>query len=435
MKSKNPAIQVGEDEFLLYNPLTKIVDVVDRDVMDQLSDPETLPEDILNLLKRHGHITDTSESEGENIAFEEYRAAYAHFSAQTQSYLIPTYSCNMRCTYCYEKDLRTEHRIMDSRMLDSFFEAVHASSSKDIILYGGEPLQKVTQPIVEQAVTRCEDMGYNLAVCTNGLELARFTHILDTFSTIMITLDGIEPVQNTRRPKPGKKDSFTAVVEAIEYVTERGIPLIISVNADAHNMDSLPALADFFISKGWHKEKNTEIMVSHIMQSLDKKYSHIAEPREAARKMVELYRTFPQMEIFLPSIKGSNPLVSVFFEGEEWRPKYWYCGANCYMFFYDPYGFIYTCYMVIGRQQFAAGTYYETLEFFPSLKTWRGRNCFSIPQCRECSFRYVCGGGCAYRQYLRTGSFSDPYCDVVEGLAESYVPFLYERMKEKGGRL
>lgn len=434
-KYKNPVIQVGEDEFLLYNPTTKTADIVDNDVMDRLSDPGTLPEEVRDLLKRHGHITDKSESERERTAFEEYKAAYAQFSAHTQSYLIPTYSCNMRCTYCYEKDLRREHKVMDSKTLDSFLEAVHTNSSKDIILYGGEPLQKVTKPIVEQAVSQCEEMGYTLTVCTNGLELKEFSHILDTFSTIMITLDGIERVQNVRRPRPGKKDSFTAVIEAIEHVTERGIPLIVSVNADAHNMDELPALADFFISKGWDNKKNVEIVVSHIMQSLDRSYPYIAEPREAAKRMVALYRKFPQMEIFLPSIKGSNPLVNVFFEGEEWRPKYWYCGANCYMLFYDLYGYIYTCYMVIGRQEFAVGRFHETLEFFPTLKIWRERSCFSIPACRECSFRYVCGGGCGYRQYLRTGSFEDPYCDVVEGLAESYVPFLYERMKERGGRL
>lgn len=70
-------------------------------------------------------------------------------------------------------------------------------------------------------------------------------------------------------------------------------------------------------------------------------------------------------------------------------------------------------------------------EYFPSVKIWREQSYFSIPQCRACDFSYFCGGGCAYRQYLRTGSFSDPYCDCLEGIVEFYVPFLYRKVKEK----
>ena len=432
---KSPIIQVGEDEFLLYNPITKTADIIDYEVIQALFDPEKLSEDVFAFLKRHGHLTEKSEADLERAAAEEYQAAFARFSAQPQSYLIPTYNCNMRCIYCYEKDLRREKKVMDEKTLESFFQAMESTSSQDVLLYGGEPLQTMTKPIVEQAAFRCEEMGYSLSVCSNGLELMAFNDIIDVFSSIMITLDGIEPVQNSRRPQPGRSNSFNKVVENISYVIGLGKPLTVSVNADAHNINELPALADFIISKGWHKKDNAEFVVSHIMQSLDRSYPYILEPKEAAKKMVELYREYPQMEIFLPSIKGSNPLVNVFFEREEWRPKYWYCGANCYTLFYDLYGYIYPCYMVIGRQQFAVGRFHPTLEFYPSLKTWRERSSFSVPQCAECTYSYFCGGGCLYRQYLRTGSLTEPYCDVLEGLVESYVPFLYEKMKEKGERL
>ena len=137
------------------------------------------------------------------------------------------------------------------------------------------------------------------------------------------------------------------------------------------------------------------------------------------------------MHIFLESLKGSNPLVNVFFKNEEWRPKYWYCGANCYMLFYDLYNYIYPCYMVLGRPSFAVGTFGKTSTFFPSFNVWRERTCFTIEKCRMCAFKYVCGGGCAYRQYVRNGSLSDPYCDTVKGLAQ-YVPFLYETVNRRG---
>jgi uncharacterized protein len=430
--SANPVVQVGEDEFLLYNPFTKVVDVVDREVVEGLSTPGVLPGDVLTYLKRHGHITDESEADLEQKAFREYEDAYSRFSANPLYYLIPTYNCNMRCIYCYEKDLRREKKVMDEKTLESFFKIVEKGSGNTVLLYGGEPLQEMTRPFIKKVAARCDELGLHLAVCTNGLDLKTFDGLLHQFSTIMITLDGCGPVQNSRRPAAGNRPSFDTVVESIEHVIELDIPLTISVNADAQNIGGLPDFADFIISKGWHTLKNVDIVVSHIMQSLDKKYPYIIGPKEAAQKMVELYEEFPHMEVFLPSIKGSNPLVNAFFKGEEWRPKYWYCGANCYFSFYDPYGYIYPCYMVVGRPQFAIGRFHETLEYFPHRKTWRERSCFSIPECRSCDFSYFCGGGCAYRQYLRTGSFSDPYCDCLEGIVESYVPFLYKKMKEKG---
>lgn len=427
---KNPIIQVGEDEFLLYNPFTKTADVIDREVFTALSNPGGLPEDVRAFLERHGHYL--SDSEGEKMAEAECFRAHAQLSATPQYYLIPTYNCNMRCTYCYEKDLRKERRVMDSTTLENFFRILKEGDT--VILYGGEPLQRATKWVVEQVANFCRENRCTLSTCTNGLELKEFEDLFDYFSEIMITLDGIDQVQNERRPAV-RGNSFSRVVESIERVIEEGTPLTISVNADSQNVDYLPQLAEFITSKGWHTLPTVTITVSHIMQSLDRSYPHVLEPRDAAQKMVALYREHPQMEIFLHSMKGSNPLVNVFFTGEEWRPKYWYCGANCYMLFFDPYRFIYPCYMVIGRPAFAVGKFDETVEFFPALKTWRERSCFTLPTCRECTFSYFCGGGCAYRQYLRSGSLSDPYCDVTEGLKTWYVPFLYETVKRKGDRL
>lgn len=429
MLKKGVIIKVGEDEYILYNPYTQVADIVDGEVVKGLETLK-LSEDVLQYLKRHQHITE--ESDLEKYAYEEYNRAYEHFSSLTRYYLIPTYNCNMRCIYCYEKGLRKEKKVMDKKTLESFFEVVHKDTKANhIILYGGEPLQSMTKPWVEHVSSFCNEKGYTLSVCTNGLEMEEFKDILSRFSRITVTLDGIEGVQDMRRPA-GNKGSFTRVVENIESVIEEGIPLTISINADAQNIDDLPALASFFISKGWHTIASVELMVSHIIQSLTKDYKYILEPGDAYKKMVELYEEYPQMEIFLPSIRGSNPLVNIFFKGEEWRPKYWYCGANSYMLFFDPYGYIYPCYMVVGKQKFAIGQFHPHFTFFSHAKTWRERSCFSIPQCRECSYSFFCGGGCAYRQYLRSGSLSDPYCDIVKGMAEWYVPFLHKKMKEKG---
>lgn len=430
--SKNVVIQVGKDEFLLYNPMTKVVDIIDEEVAAGLSNLSSLPEDAVSLLKRHGHITDEPESERERSAYHEYQEAYTRLSAAVHYYVIPTYNCNMRCIYCYQKDLRTEKKVISQKMLESFFKVAENNPPRMITLYGGEPLQKMTIPAVASLIRFCQKMDYNLSVCTNGLELKEVAPV-EAFSHITVTLDGLAPVHNFRRPSP-RKESFTSVVEAVEYVIKKDVPVTLSINADLHNIDNLPEFADFLISKGWHTNPNVSFELSHIIPPLDKDYPYMVEPLEAARKMVELYRKYPHMEMFLSSLKESSPLLSVFFKETEWNPKYWYCGANCYMHFYDPYGYIYPCYMVVGQTPFAIGRYHPQKEWFPHKKVWRERNCFTIPECRECVFSYFCGGGCCYRQYVRTGSLSGPYCDQLKA-AEVYVPFLYNLVTQRGERL
>ncbi|MBU7013935.1 MAG: radical SAM protein [Theionarchaea archaeon] len=429
---RTPVIHVGEDEFLLYNPVSKVVDVVDSDVVTAL-ESGTLPPDMREYLERHGHLT-MSDDEAEAWLKEECYRSHATLADSPAYYIIPTYNCNMRCIYCYEKDLRREPKIMSSRTVEQVFSLVESRLVDTIILYGGEPFQKGTKPVIEQIARLSRETGCRLSACTNGLELLDSEPLFDYFSEIIVTLDGVEPVQNFRRPSVGGP-SFSTVIRSIERVIETGTPVTISVNADAQNVESLPELADFFIEKGWHTHPSVHIAVSHILQPLDRTYPYMLEPKDAAQKMVELHQNYPSMELFQESFKGLNPLVNVFFKGEEWRPRYWYCRANCYMLLFDPYNYLYPCYMVVGRPSFAVGRFSDTIEESPSMAAWRERTCFTIPQCRECALGCFCGGGCAYRQYRRSGSFSDPYCDTVEALITYYVPFLYEKVKERGDRL
>ena len=419
----NVIIQVDEDEYLLLNPVTRIADIVDGEIVRGLSRVDTLSEEAVSLLKRHGHLRNDPESE--LTAYEEYKRTHHELSAAAHYFLIPTYNCTMQCIYCYQGHVRTE-KVISAEALQSFFDLTERNPPSGITLYGGEPLQEVTKPVVAQIIQFCETTDCTLSACTNGLDLDQFE--LEAFTSITVTLDGLAPVQNFRRPS--SRDSFSTVVRNIEYTLEKGVPLVISINVDMQNITELPQFADFLIEKGWHENSRVTFELSHIIQPLDKNYPYLLEPVEAATKMVNLFKKHPQLEIFFPSFK-EYPLLHIFFEEGRWRPRYWYCGASCSMHFFDPYGYIYPCYMMVGHEHSAIGRYHPRREQFSQEKIWRERSCFSLPQCTTCSFNYFCGGGCCYRQYVKTGSLTEPHCDMIKA-AQVYVPFFYSLVKQRG---
>jgi len=76
-----------------------------------------------------------------------------------------------------------------------------------------------------------------------------------------------------------------------------------------------------------------------------------------------------------------------------------------------PDGLIYACPESIGIKQHAIGQFYPEFLFFNSERNiWRTKNIFSIPDCRDCKFSLICGGGCTYSSLLVSEGTS-PVCE------------------------
>lgn len=199
---------------------------------------------------------------------------------------------------------------------------------------------------------------------------------------------------------------------------------------DSHNIESLPKLADFMVSLGWDKE--LPIFLMNVHEPGCQRYCHAISSRHLMRKFIQMILNNPSLYVFRETFNLPHYLERAFVKRERYRPRFWGCGANTSLFIYDPHGCIFPCYESVGDQRHVIGWYMPRFKLNKqTYALWRGRTVFAIPQCEKCNLAFFCGGGCSIMAFTKTGSIMQPECDMMRGIAEYIVPFLFNTMKDK----
>ncbi|MFX0091395.1 MAG: hypothetical protein ACFFBD_06495, partial [Candidatus Hodarchaeota archaeon] len=168
--------EIDKENFLLLNPFSGALDVVDKELVELLwyvqahsQLPAELDQnnEIISMLFRRGYLLTSPDEERKRARALEKRIAPA---LRIPGFLlIPSYDCNFRCPYCYEQSLRTKtkeflDKILSEEQVDASFRAVEEmleqcmsspeammakqnmpspeGASKqpiEVTLYGGEP--------------------------------------------------------------------------------------------------------------------------------------------------------------------------------------------------------------------------------------------------------------------------------------------------------
>jgi len=118
-----------------------------------------------------------------------------------------------------------------------------------------------------------------------------------------------------------------------------------------------------------------------------------------------------------------NPIVSALATGMPVRPLYSFCYAHENTLTVDPYGNFYTCLITVGREGLEAGTYYPYITYKEN--AIRNRNIDKIPECKECIYSLLCGGGCPIRLKDHSDYFK-PVCTSTKTQIHELLPRLYK---------
>src|SRR6185436_10324379 len=123
-------------------------------------------------LQSQGYLTELSPEEEETFFARLAEKLHQRALRQAPSYiLMPTYDCNLRCSYCYQDAMRTDcslkHllRTMRVPMVDRIFDALPQIEERHGLdpgtprrrsfgLFGGEPLLAQNRPVVEHILQR-----------------------------------------------------------------------------------------------------------------------------------------------------------------------------------------------------------------------------------------------------------------------------------------
>jgi uncharacterized protein len=395
------------------------------------------PDAVLEQLTRRGYLTRISDDD--EVAYFAKIANKLHLARRREKpnfVLLLTYDCNLRCTYCFQNDLRigpgklaTLEQTADAAMVERWWramdniEAAHGTevpSPLQLTLYGGEPLLAANRPVLEEILRRtAERHGSMVSAITNGTEVPHCRDLLGPgkINLIQVTLDGPRSIHDQRRVWADGSGSFDQTIAAVDIAMSQGARVDVRINVCNDNVRSLPELARELSRRGWlaspsfvayvaavHKS-TSGVKSEHPMSSWQLKKAlreMAADDPDVARIQDQDYGIEGSMRALL---KGANPMSVA---------NTAYCGAQTKMYVFDRVGDIYACWERTGNPAMRIGRIDEEGGILVNDRNhaaWRGRSITSNETCVRCAYATFCGGGCAAIAEEKTGDSLSPYCD------------------------
>ena len=184
--------------------------------------------------------------------------------------IMPTFGCNARCIYCFQSGVKRENMTAEiAEQTIRYIINTHASSGITLQWFGGEPL--LCPDIIDricQGLLKAE-IPYRSEMITNGSlitpEILNKMLGLWKLKRIQISMDGDEPDYMTRKRYAHENDQYHTVIEAIDRMSEAGIPVWVRCNTDESNIESIPQFLNDLSEYIPHK-KNVWVYCSPLME-------------------------------------------------------------------------------------------------------------------------------------------------------------------------
>lgn len=432
-------------EYAILNPVSGSFDLMGQGEYQELEllseGMQPSPELSAYLLERGYAYTDTAQQDkAVQQALHEFNREIEN--SQVQLMLVPTYGCNLACTYCFQHGIDGRPTLISREKVDAFFDYARANFSglaqkPFITLFGGEPLvnSPAQREIINCIVDQCAAQNYELSAVTNGYDFTEFIDILKKVKVkeIQFTLDGSKAVHDTRRATANKKGTFDKIIAGIDAAVQNHMPVNLRSVVDLENIEDLVNLAEFLDQKGW-LDLPAELFKTQIGRNYElfecyAKPQHLMTELELWGKISLLSKEYPVLsKLHRPHFKGIRHIVDT---GEMYMASFDTCPACKTEWVFDLHGEIYGCTASCGREEYLLGTYWPEVNLNTNaINTWKRRNVKTIPECNGCKYDVICGGGCGVvAANKHGGNILSPDCRPIQGLMEIGVNHYIDEIK------
>ncbi len=416
----------GSENYFIVNLLSGNADILYPKEAGQLQDyidGKELAQDFFDTLVSKGYIVD----EQKETAL--YRSKYLDFidtrdKEELQLFFVPNYSCNFACSYCYQDEYTPDQDNLSHTIIDAFFDYINtefAGRRKYLTVFGGEPLlpSPKQKEMIGYLLDKANQAKLEVCFVTNGFTLNDYTEILKNarIREIQITLDGLKDTHNKRRFLKGGGGTFDKIVKGIDSCLENKIPVNLRMVVDKENINDLPLLAEYAITKGWTKNilfktqlgRNYEL--HHCQSTSEKLFSRIS----LYESIFELTKQHPHIQEFY---KPAYSVAKFLSENESLPdPLFDACPACKTEWAFDYTGNIYSCTATVGKSGESLGSFYpEISRKDDMIQKWESRDVIAIEECNACNMQLACGGGCGSVAKNRTGNICSTDCRPITEL-------------------
>lgn len=348
---------------------------------------------------------------------------YSDFNESPRSFdLSLTGRCNLRCEYCFYADEMIGRRDLSSRNWMEFFNELKTLAVRHLTLSGGEIfIREDLWELIDGII----DSRMRYSILSNGTLITETT--VEQFcrkdrkrrlDSVQISIDGSCPEIHDRSRGRG---CFAKAVRGLILLKDAGIPVVVRVTVNRHNVNDLENTARFLIDDlGLDGFSTNDAMPMGAGCSHQESITLTPEQRLVAMKtLVMLERRYPGR---ISALAGALAEWRMYNEMEQSRKTgirttRWRMGtlSSCGCMFsklavhHD--GVIAPCNMlanaslgVIGRDAIR-----DIWTNHPILKEMRQRATIpmtEVPGCKGCEWLPYCNGGCPGVEFTRTGQMN-----------------------------
>lgn len=441
MKSSryNIFVDAGDNKSFVYNPLKRAIISVDAELRAYLEENhvEKIDPALLHPLTKQGFIVNDDTDELKIQRLKHNLKKYS--KSKASSYLVfTTYSCNLRCPYCYEGpvvDPAYKPAFMGPEMTSQVVEFIktqtllNRSQMVCIGLYGGEPLLNVDccETLTRSIAEWCKSCGirFYTTLTTNGTLLTEqcLQRIGKYLSSVHITVDGPQQFHDKKRIKEDCSGSYTQILDNLKLLKNSKEHLSIRINFDEESMPFMHEVLEDLEEIGLKGRPHFHIYFAQIIpQNACLTFPTHAGYRKWRKESISYFPLLMKMAI--EKGWGNHLAVDI---GEEHSLVPSNVASCDYvkdgMYSIDPFGDIYVCPASAGDITYRVGnlrngtaewnsSYYHILTRDPSL----------IAPCNNCEMLPMCGGGCSIASYFKYEDYHKTFCNFTKEQ-------IYERLK------
>jgi uncharacterized protein len=342
--------------------------------------------------------------------------------------IIPTYSCNFRCPYCYEADLPLSNTRMSDKTAENILKFIKMDYREgvDLSWYGGEPLLEFERMKQITENIKKNDMRILKAnMVTNGYLLdEKKVDMLDSLhiNDIQVTLDGPPEIHDKRRILSDGRGTYSTILKNLDYLTDNWSGLCrIRINIDENNLNCYQDLKQELESR--YKDKKVVVYGAYVYDS----------PESYCSKCLIQRDEWVKYEYNLYESKKVKPTSKVYPRQSDLTPS---CIAtNINGFVIDSVGDIYKCYCDFGKDELVLGNVNDLKNIFKDLSLQErytvGTDLFNDKKCQDCFFLPVCDGGCPSKRL--NNKYYDKNYSVCTHFKEHFIESikLYVKLKKE----
>mgnify|MGYP005761090953 FL=1 len=423
-------------EYYVYNTLSNALMEIDKESYSLLFESRNtqklstadFDEDLWEALCINNIISDNDTDD-----YLKYKASITNIRKQRTGMhltLAPTMDCCFRCHYCFEK--YKEKKYMTPEIMDQIIKYVTSYpelKNIKITWFGGEPLMAVPQ--IEEFYDKFRDIWqepFISNIITTGYHIDKESiRVMQKvgISSVQITLDGMKETHNKVKHLPSREDVFERILSNIELLNDSApeINITIRVNLTLENKEEYIPLHKLCLTR-FYGRSNITISPAFV---LDRGTGDIC------RSNNNIFFGHIERSKFILNL-AKNGINSVFVRYPE--PFFNECAIRNEMAIaFDPEGYAYKCWEVIGNKEYAIGKLNDDGILTDINQTilnrqLYGADTFDDPICSQCKYLPICNGGCPIQRIENKfeGGHND-CCSHYKGFMPDFLKIHIARKK------